>query len=195
LIGIATIALDPDQQLPESDWPLRDGHPPESKIIHEYVNKFLDYERLREHSQDLVDAVEFILQILAATAIEEQTIISSQPMRERIAFMRSKCAKLNKLVSRIIDRRDQRYDLFVKNLNIDDSVSVKRLTILAAVFLPCSLACSIVSMQTRFVELHLLLYAFLGGFILVASLAVVIYLILQAFTQLSRRDRSWINQV
>ena len=92
LIGITTIALDPDKQLPESDWPWRDGRPLESKIIYEYVNRFLDYEWLREHSQYLVDAVEFLLQILAATAIEEQTIISSQPMRKIIAFMRSKYA-------------------------------------------------------------------------------------------------------
>jgi len=106
----------------------------------------------------------------------------------------SKCAQLIKLISRTLDRRDQRYDLFVKNLSIDDSIRIKRLTILAAIFLPFSLASGILSMQTRFVALHLLLYDFLGVFLLVASFAVLAYLAVKVLTVLSRKDHSWLIQ-
>ena len=170
------------------DSPLQFGRPPEAAVVKEYTNTFLDYEKSKEEGQDLVDAIDLVLQTLASPAIDASVLSSEQRIREQTVRIRSMCAQLTKLNSRRIERRDQRYDLFVKNLSIDDSISVKRLTILAAVFLPLSLASSILSMQTRFVHLHLLLYDFLGVFLLVASFAILIYLVLRGFTVLSRRD-------
>ena len=167
---------------------LTHGRPPASEIIEEYAENFLQYEKINEHGQDLINAIEFLLQILAATSVDTSTHSSGQRMRETMVRIRFKCGQLSKLISRILDRRDRRYDLFMKDLSIEDSISSKRLTILAAIFLPLSLATSILSMQTRFVNLHLLLYDFLGVFLLVASFAVLTYFIVQLFTRLSRRD-------
>jgi hypothetical protein len=66
---------------------------------------------------------------------------------------------------------------------------VKRLTILAAFFLPLSLASSILSMQTRFVDLHVLLYDFLGVFCLVASIAILVYFILTEALRISKMEK------
>jgi hypothetical protein len=164
------------------------GRPPESKIIKKYVQTFLDYEGIMERGRDLVDAIEFTLQVLPAAIANTSALSSDQKMREQIIQIRSKCAQLTKLISRTLDRRDQRYNLFLKNLSIDDSTSIKRLTILAAIFLPLSLASGILSMQTRFAALHLLLYDFLGVFLLIASFTALTYFVLRGFTELSRRD-------
>jgi hypothetical protein len=64
-------------------------------------------------------------------------------------------------------------------LSIHESKGVKRLTVLAAVFLPLSLACSVLSMQTRF-ALHYLLYDFPGVFTILASMSIVAYLLIGA---------------
>ena len=178
----------------ETDAPLRYGNPTDSAVIKQYTKKFFEYENITEQGQDLFDAVEFVLQVVTATETQYSLSSSEQRMRENVILVRSRCTQLDRLISRTKNRRDQRYDLYVKNLSIDDSISIKRLTILAAVFLPLSLASSILSMQTRFVQLHSLLYDFLGVFILLASLAFLTYYVLDGFTALSRRDKLWLRR-
>ena len=167
---------------------LKSGRAPSSEFVEEYTELFLQYEKIMEQGQDLINAIEFILQTLATTAANISPYFSDHRMRELTVRIRFKCAQLTNLISRILDRRDRRYDLFMKDLNIGDSISIKRLTILAAIFLPLSLASGILSMQTRFVNLHLLLYDFLGVFLLVASFAVLVYFVVRVFTTLARRD-------
>src|SRR5207248_2743778 len=64
-------------------------------------------------------------------------------------------------------------------LNIQESEIVKRLTILAAVFLPLSLATGVLSMQTRFAHLGYLLYDLIGVFLLVGFIAILVFCILK----------------
>lgn len=55
--------------------------------------------------------------------------------------------------------------------------SVSQLTMLAAFFLPLSLAAAVLSMQFRFADLHLVLYDFLGVVTIVGSIAALAYAI------------------
>lgn len=58
--------------------------------------------------------------------------------------------------------------------NIDESSNLRMLTVLATIFLPLSLACGILSMQTRFEDLSYLLYDFCGVIVILLTLVVVI---------------------
>lgn len=67
-----------------------------------------------------------------------------------------------------------RYEVLVQRTNMDQADSVSQLTWLAAVFLPLSLAAAILSMQTRFIDLDLLLYDFVGMVVLLGALAILL---------------------
>jgi hypothetical protein len=169
------------------DWPLQYGRPPTSKFAERYIEDFLYHERIMDHTQNLTDAIEYVL--LSLSAVTNKSVLpSSQSLQERIVDIRAKCTQQTRLVSRIMERRVRRYDLFVNNLNIHESSSLKRLSILAAFFLPLSLATGILSMQTRFVNLNLLLYDFLGVFCLITSIAVLAYLIFRISTKISKTE-------
>lgn len=55
------------------------------------------------------------------------------------------------------------------------ATSVSQLTLLAAFFLPMSLASAILSMQTRFSDLNLVLYDFVGVVVILGTIASVAY--------------------
>jgi hypothetical protein len=63
--------------------------------------------------------------------------------------------------------------------NIQESNSLWTLSVLASIFLPLSLASSVLSMQTRFVDLHYLLYDFCGVIVLLLTLVAVILLMVK----------------
>ncbi|PGH34182.1 hypothetical protein GX50_02956 [[Emmonsia] crescens] len=62
-------------------------------------------------------------------------------------------------------------------LGVRNTESMKYLTTLATIFLPLTLASSILSMQTRFRDLGALLYDFFGVFCLLRTISVGIYFI------------------
>lgn len=63
--------------------------------------------------------------------------------------------------------------------NISDSFFNRLLSVLASIFLPLSLATSLLSMSTRFIDLGPLLYDFCGVVLLFASLVILVLLLLQ----------------
>lgn len=73
----------------------------------------------------------------------------------------------------------QRYEsawiAYRDTLDVYESRGVKRLTLLATIFLPLSLSASILAMNTRFRDLHLLLFDFVGVFFVLGSFALMIY--------------------
>jgi hypothetical protein len=68
------------------------------------------------------------------------------------------------------------YKVLAQRISIEQANSVNQLTLLAAFFLPLSLAAAVLSMQTRFVDLNLLLYDFIGVMVILAALASLIAL-------------------
>lgn len=68
--------------------------------------------------------------------------------------------------------------------NIEDTVNNRILSLLACIFLPLSLATSLLSMSTRFTSLGPLLYDFCGVVVLFASLVAVVFLLLKVYQTL-----------
>ena len=94
---------------------------------------------------------------------------------ERKFLLRAFCSQRLSNIKQHLDRINGQFENFNNELNVRESYSVKRLIIVASIFLPLSLASSVLSMQTRFVDLHLLLYDILGVFCLISSFTLVVY--------------------
>jgi hypothetical protein len=73
---------------------------------------------------------------------------------------------------------------------MNENASVKRLTIMASLFLPMTLSTSLLSMQTRVIDLRLLIWDFLGVFFLIGTLMMVSYALVRTLLDL----KSWVNR-
>ncbi|PMD31072.1 hypothetical protein L207DRAFT_641218 [Hyaloscypha variabilis F] len=142
-----------------------------------------NYETITDVAQDLSDAVEFVISSITNSITAQDDL---QPSKKRISTglqelfedTRGLCAQQIRLAARIEAYTDRRYKVYESSLNQKDSDSVKRLTILATVFFPLSLAASMLSMQTRFAKLDVLLYDFFGMGVLLGCLMFVVYHVL-----------------
>ena len=95
--------------------------------------------------------------------------------RERILTLQALSHQRLNVTRRSVDRLTRCFDAQDRLHNFEDSTNVKRLFILATVFLPLSLVTSMLSMSTRFKDLKLILYDLLGVSVIV-GLAAVIFL-------------------
>ena len=95
------------------------------------------------------------------------------------ASLRAVSSNLSIRTGDLVSRMDTRLRFLETSRNIQESTSLWLLSLLAAIFLPLSLASSILSMQTRLVDLHYLLYDFFGVIVLFGSGALVIILIMK----------------
>lgn len=145
----------------------------------ETVDEYLDYlqhcELIFRDLQHLAESIDFVIEILARDNLVE--LQGSTPIREHeeIFTIQKFCHQRLSNVKRHLERLNRFFEGKSKALNIQESVSVKRLTVLAAVFVPLSLSASLLSMQTRFVHLHLLLYDFVGVFFILSTFALLAY--------------------
>lgn len=108
---------------------------------------------------------------------------------QEIGLTTLRCSSLVKHTKRL-DTRHQ--DLFTLNTTVSQSrqsFSVTILTVLAAMFLPLSLASAILSMQYRFHELGPVLYDFFGVAWLFCTFAIVCFVLFRYGNCL--RDRFW----
>ncbi|KAF1977373.1 hypothetical protein BU23DRAFT_295348 [Bimuria novae-zelandiae CBS 107.79] len=90
------------------------------------------------------------------------------------------------LVSRtedLVPRMESKLKFLEINRNIRESTSLWLLSLFAAIFLPFSLASSLLSMQTRLTDLHLILYDFCGVIVFFGSLALVIVSAMKQFAK------------
>ena len=97
---------------------------------------------------------------------------------EYILEAKSLSAQLVKISQDNMERYQHGWNAYREILNVRESQGVKRLTMLATVFLPLSLSSSILAMNTRFRDLDRLLFDFVGVFLILGSLALVFYVII-----------------
>lgn len=75
--------------------------------------------------------------------------------------------------------------------SISESKRLSMLTILASIFLPLSLACGILSMQTRLKDLHYLLYDFCGVVVLLLTLVALLLLFVKGSMTIVSKRSGW----
>lgn len=89
------------------------------------------------------------------------------------AEVQGSCNDMKLCLSRFTEDLEHSLKLLDLSRNFRQNNSVQRLTVLATLFLPMSLATGILSMGTRFKDLGPLLYDFFGVLVLVMTLVVV----------------------
>ena len=139
------------------------------------LDEYEDNPTLHEESLDvlqtLTDAIDFVSGCLVARSQEEAVPSSSTFDRDQISMLQKICHQRLRSVQRSMDKLNRAHETRDKAHNIRESVSVKRLTILATIFLPLLLSTSILNMRSRFVDLKLKLYDFVGVCTIVGTAA------------------------
>jgi hypothetical protein len=151
-----------------------------SPAMEEFCARSKYAARLVENAKDLKSPVEYIDSNL--------NIGGTQPLpadlQEHLIGLRFRCTQVVDIATRLVEMHQQDLKAFQDTQSIHESEGVKRLTILAAIFLPLSLSSSMLAMSTRFVDLHLLLFDFLGVFVLLGSIAICLYFMVIVFIKI-----------
>jgi hypothetical protein len=168
-----------------------------NKPVYEWHKEAISHIiNVSEISQDLSDSISYLLQIIR-TEIDVGSPTDAEPWdttavsKFRLLFVDTYagCDEIKKQATRLLTHEEQQYTTYTTTLGIQESESVKRLTILAAMFLPPSLAIGMLSMQSRFNSLGYLLYDMVGVTILIGYLALLLYFLLKLGRYIQARNR------
>jgi hypothetical protein len=105
---------------------------------------------------------------------EQQILLSHGILADSIEDLRSELSQTSVWAHRLVDREKRTYELTKEFREVDQSFRTYWLTTLAAIFLPLSLATSVLSMQTRLAQLHFLLYDFFGVAVIIGSVVLLV---------------------
>ena len=138
------------------------------------ISQIRNCTEFHKHICQLTNMAEFIARNLE---IELEPLGSSpESLMEYILETRYSIAQLNQLSQDNTERYQHGWDAYRELRNVDGSLAVKRLSVFATIFLPLQLASSLLAMTTRFADLGLLLYDFVGASLIMGSLGLVLYI-------------------
>lgn len=102
-----------------------------------------------------------------------------QEFRELLTKIRGKCREVHRRSDSISKRLEGRLKFIEIGRNFHESSALWLLNLLAVIFLLLSLASSLLSMQTRFVDLHYSLYDFFGVIVLLGTITITVVITLK----------------
>jgi hypothetical protein len=97
-------------------------------------------------------------------------------LEQKLPDLEMRLSEYYDLTEKIIARYNKLIELSKDAVDVNEAEAVRRLTTLATVFLPLSLASSILAMGSRISELQFRLFDFVGLALILGSLALIIYL-------------------
>jgi hypothetical protein len=134
------------------------------------------YEEVMERIGNLAGAINVLVESLKLQLTDTPEIRQFQSLA---IDLQSTCTDLHRIMATLSATLENHLRLFELSRGLHDAQNVRLLSILASVFLPLSLATGLLSMQTRFADLHYLLYDFFGVLVLLGSIVIVILVILR----------------
>ena len=158
------------------------------------ISQVRNCTEFHKHIYQLTNMTEFTAKNVE---IEIEPLGSSpKSLIEYILEIRYSSAQLTQMSQDNMDRYKHGWDTYRELLNVHGSEDVKRLTILATIFLPLSLPPCMLAMNTRFADLGPLLYDFVGVSFLVGAVTLILYYsiiyVIQAVSLAERRILSWV---
>jgi hypothetical protein len=142
----------------------------------EITRDALFYEEVNERVVELAGAVDASVESLKILLMDTANFRDFQSLA---ATLQSTGTDLKRIMFSLSSTLEYHLRLFELSRGMHEAESVRLLSILASIFLPLSLACGLLSMQTRFADLHYLLYDFFGVLILLGTAVIVILLVLR----------------
>ncbi|CCT75454.1 uncharacterized protein FFB20_10641 [Fusarium fujikuroi] len=147
------------------------------------VKRSYEYRDLAEMGRKFISTTEYLLDVTNLSFPAPNSQVPNSPLpghnfKATEIELRFLFQEANEQLKKFSDRldRDLKYLELARNFN--QNRSVQQLTLLATVFLPLSLAAGILSMQTRFKDLGVLLYDFFGVVVLLAGIVLIIMIML-----------------
>lgn len=138
-------------------------------VVDDVIEDVYLYGRLKNDADDLAFMVESLLDTAGHTCNDEDS-------KWILADVRGLCSELRRVAQELPRSLEHHLRLLEIRGNVHESRNQWILTALASIFLPVSLACSLLSMQTRFRDLHYLLYDFCGVVVILLTLVGMILL-------------------
>ncbi|KAL8788428.1 MAG: hypothetical protein Q9195_007307 [Heterodermia aff. obscurata] len=149
------------------------------------------YEEVNEGAAELAGAVDILVESLKILLMDAANFHDYQHLAVEL---QSTCKDVKRMMSTLLTTSENHLRLFELSRGMQEAQSVHLLTLLASIFLPLSLACGLLSMQTRFAQLHYLLYDFCGVLVLLGTIVAVILIVLRFFSSwkklLTQLDRN-----
>jgi hypothetical protein len=146
--------------------------------LNQLTNDSYQQRYIQKTGEEMIATLELLLE-LAAKSMED----SSVDERHRASFgllaveLQSACRDLTTRFQTMADDLDHHLKFLDLSRNMRQADSVGMLTVLATIFLPMSLAASVLSMSTRFKDVGVLLYD-LFGVVVIISVVIFILMIL-----------------
>ena len=145
-------------------------------VLREMARDSYQYRELTNIGNEMTDTLESLLDV-AKDLLANQPI-SLDHLHALEPALRGCCKDIRRRLVRLTDEMESSLRFLELARSMRQANDVELLTILAAIFLPLSLAAGVLSMQSRFKDLGVLIYDFFGVVSLLATAAIVILVII-----------------
>jgi hypothetical protein len=157
-------------------------------VLREITADSYIYRDLHDTALDLTAPVLDLIGILeSALAIPT----ASKEYKAFTAELQCQCRDITKTTSRFSSRLDHNMKYLDVSRNMQKIQRVWILSAPASLFLPLSIATGLLSMQSRFIDLQVLLYDFCGVVVLVGTVLILSFRLLRGYVHLKERFRAW----
>lgn len=136
------------------------------------------YKEIATAAENYASDLESLIGVLDAVP-ELNASASTNTFLPLARELRGLCSELRRSTADMPKTLEHHLKFLEMRRNIEESSSLWVLTVLASIFLPLSLACGILSMQTRLKDLHSLLFDFCGVVVILLTLVVAILAMLK----------------
>lgn len=147
------------------------------------------FKSLETMAEDLTSTLETLLDVVKA-GFEENTDGASD-FNILSADLRGLSSDLRRKAGDLPTTLEHHLTFLEMRRSISESNRISMLTILASIFLPLSLACGILSMQTRLKDLNYLLYDFCGVVVILLTLAALLLLFVKGSMTIVSKISDW----
>ncbi|KAF1959436.1 hypothetical protein CC80DRAFT_327190 [Byssothecium circinans] len=148
-----------------------------SSFLENIARKSFEFDRLHHETIAIISVTEGLLDVMSVS----ENLKESKKLQRLAVELKRICHDLGLATSTLAPRLEERLKFVEISRNIRESSSLWLLSLMAGIFLPLSLASSLLSMQTRLSDLHYLLYDFCGVIAIFGTLTVVCVRLIRLF--------------
>lgn len=159
------------------------------QLLDEVINDANLLKKLEEMAENLTSTLETLIVVVRAGF--EGNINSAREFEAIKADLEGLSSDLQRKAGELPRTLAHHLNFLEMRRSISESNRLWMLTILASIFLPLSLACGILSMQTRLKDLNYLLYDFLGVVVLLLTLVVMFLLNVKWSMMILSKTSGW----
>jgi hypothetical protein len=150
---------------------------PDADFVKSIGGRILTLGAIEDAMKYITGAIECVSARLRSPSVDRSAATDDSPLGAYLDGKLQDSIFYQRRVAQLKARTRELFDVLSYRVNVNQADSVNQLTMLAAIFLPLSLAAGVLSMQTRFSELNFLLYDFVGVVLILGTMATLLAII------------------